>query len=146
MRKVPENHGLTVADYPLAETQGARIAGKRGLPLDQITLEAVMAGQITMADLQITPRALRDQAEIAADAARATLALNFRRAAELVEVPQDLIMGTYELLRPGRAKTRAELTDRAALLRRDYQAHAIADFIDEAAEIYDRRGLFARRY
>jgi propanediol dehydratase small subunit len=146
MQKPRQKPGLTTADYPLAETRSARITGKRGMALDQITLEAVLAGQITMADLQITARALRDQAEIAADAARPTLAQNFRRAAELVEVPQDMIMSTYELLRPGRAKSRAERTDRAALLRRDHQAHAIADFIDEAAEIYDRRGLFARRY
>lgn len=137
---------LTVADYPLAETQSARIKGKRGLALDAITLDAVTGGKVTMEDLQIIPQALRDQAEIAADAGRPTLALNFHRAAELVEVPQELIMSTYELLRPGRAKAKAELTARATLLRCDYKAHAIADFIDEAAEVYAKRGLFTRRY
>ncbi len=137
---------LSTQDYPLAETQGDRISGKRGKTLDQITLASVMAGEVTMADLQITPAALRDQAEISADAGRPTLALNLRRAAELVEVPQDLIMSTYELLRPGRAQGKAELCDRAALLRDHYGADAIADFILEAAEIYEQRGLFTRRY
>jgi len=137
---------LTIADYPLTETRPDRVRGKRGRALDQITLEAVLAGDVTMQDLQITPQALRDQAEIAADAGRATLALNFGRAAELVDVPQDLIMSTYELLRPGRARTRQELLDRAALLRDTYAAPTIAGFIEEAAEIYDKRGLFGFRY
>jgi propanediol dehydratase small subunit len=74
------------------------------------------------------------------------LALNFGRAAELVDVPQDLIMSTYELLRPGRAKTKQELMDRAERLRKDFDANAIADFILEAADIYDKRGLFTFRF
>lgn len=137
---------LTVADYPLTETRPDRIRGKRGRALDSITLATVLADDVTMADLQITAQALLDQAEIAADAGRPTLALNFARAAELVDVPQDLIMSTYELLRPGRAKTRQELLDRAALLRDSYAAPTIAGFIEEAAEIYEKRGLFSFRY
>ena len=96
--------------------------------------------------LQITPQALRDQADIANDARRPTLALNFGRAAELVDVPQDIIMSTYELLRPGRAKTRQELIDRATMLRAEFQASSIADFILEAADIYEKRGLFVFRF
>lgn len=138
--------GLTKADYPLAETRPDQITGKRGIALGDITLEAVLSGKITMEDLQITPKSLQDQARIAADAGRATLAQNFRRAAELVEVPQDVIMSTYELLRPGRAPDQAALLDRAALLRQTYGANAIAAFIEDAAEVYDKRGLFTRRY
>ena len=137
---------LTVADYPLAEKHPDQIRGKRGMALEQITLASVMAGNVTMADLQITPKALLDQAEISADAGRGALALNFARAAELVDVPQEVIMSTYELLRPGRAKSRQELYDRAGLLRASYNAPTIADFIQEAADIYEARGLFARRY
>jgi len=137
---------LTVADYPLTETHPDRVRGKRGVALDDITLAAVLAGDVTMADLQITAQALRDQAEIAADAGRRTLALNFARAAELVDVPQDLIMSTYEVLRPGRARGKQELLDRAALLRDTYAAPTIAEFILEAAEIYEKRGLFGFRY
>ena len=137
---------LTIADYPLAETRPGQIRGKRGMALGDITLASVLAGEVTMADLQITPQALQDQAEIAADAGRPTLALNFQRAAELVEVPQDLIMSTYELLRPGRARKKQELYDRAAVFRYSYSAPAIADFIMEAAEIYEKRGLFTYRF
>ena len=137
---------LTKADYPLAETRPEAIRGKRGMALGDITLARVLAGEVTMEDLQITPQALRDQAEISDDAGRRTLALNFQRGAELVDVPQDLIMSTYELLRPGRAKTAQELRDRSALLRGRYGAVKIADFIEEAADIYERRGLFTRRF
>ena len=137
---------LTKADYPLAETRPEAIRGKRGIALGDITLASVLAGEVTMADLQITPKALQDQAEISADAGRVSLALNFQRAAELVDVPQDLIMSTYELLRPGRARTAQELHDRATLLRDQHGAMQIADFITEAADIYEKRGLFTRRY
>lgn len=134
------------ADYPLAETRADSIRGKRGLALGDITLDAVLAGDVTMEDLQITPSALRDQADIAVDAGRPTLGLNLNRAAELVAVPQDLIMSTYELLRPGRAPDKQALIDRADLLRHSYNAPAIADFILEAAEIYDKRGVFTYRF
>lgn len=137
---------LGIEDYPLAETRPHRIRGKRGKAFDEITLDAVLAGDVTMEDLQITPQALWEQAEVADAAGRPTLAQNFRRAAELVNVPQALIMSTYELLRPGRARSKQDLLDRADAFRRDCAAPTIADFIEEAAEIYDRRGLFARRY
>ncbi len=135
-----------VADYPLAETRADTIRGKRGLALGDITLDAVLSGKVTMEDLQITPNALRDQAAIAVDAGRPTLGLNFQRAAELVGVPQDVIMSTYELLRPGRAKGKQDLLDRADLLRQTYNAPAIADFIEEAATIYEKRGVFTYRF
>lgn len=137
---------LAVQDYPLAETRPEAIRGKRGLALSDITLAAVLAGEVTMVDLQITPRSLQDQAEIAADAGRAALALNFGRAAELVDVPQEVIMSTYELLRPGRAKSRQELYDRATVFRDQYAAPQIAEFITEAADIYEKRGLFTYRF
>jgi propanediol dehydratase small subunit len=139
MRKV-------IADYPLAETQPENIKGLGGKQLSAMTLENVMAGSVEMKDLRIAPEALRAQAEIAGAANRPTLAKNFERAAELVNVPQDLIMATYELLRPGRAKSKDELMAAAKLLRETYQAQAIADYVEEAADVYERRGLFKFRY
>jgi len=136
----------TRADYPLAETQAHAIAGRRGKPLAEITLDRVLAGEVTMEDLRITPAALQAQAEIARDAGRPTLALNFERAAELVEVPQDFIMEVYELLRPGRAKTKRQLLDAAAAMREKHGAEGIARFIEEAAETYEARGLFTYRF
>ena len=137
---------LTIADYPLAETRSDKIRGQRGKSLDDITLDAVIAGKVTMEDLRITPQALADQAEISRAAKRPTLALNFERAAELVGVPQDFIMSSYEMLRPGRAKSKEQLLEVAMTFRQTYKAKRMANFIEEAADVYERRGLFTYRF
>lgn len=129
------------ADYPISETHEGSIAGPRGVMLDKITLDAVSAGEIEIEDLRISREALLAQADIARAAGRNTLALNFERGAELIDVPQDIIMQTYELLRPGRADTQSELLAQAKLLRDEFGAANIADFIERAAEIYRQRGL-----
>jgi propanediol dehydratase small subunit len=134
------------ADYPLAETQPESVIGPRGKRLSDVTLDAVLDGSVTMEDLRITPEALLAQAEIARDAGRPTLAENFERAAELVNVPQDVIMQVYELLRPGRAKTKQQLLDAARMLREEHAASRMAAFVEEAAATYDERGLFTFRF
>jgi propanediol dehydratase small subunit len=137
---------LGVPDYPLAEKRPELIQGRRGKRLDEITLDAVIAGDVALEDLRITPAALRLQAEISCAAGRPMLADNFERAAELVDVPQDFIMQVYELLRPGRAKDKAPLVEAARKLRADYKAERMACFVEEAAEVYERRGLFTYRF
>jgi glycerol dehydratase small subunit/propanediol dehydratase small subunit len=134
------------ADYPLAETQPQSVIGPRGKRLSDVTLDAVLDGSVTMEDLRITPEALLAQAEIARDAGRPTLAENFERAAELVNVPQDVIMQVYELLRPGRAKTKQQLLDAARMLREEHSASRMAAFVEEAAATYEERGLFTFRF
>ncbi len=106
----------------------------------------MLRGDVTMADLRITAKALKQQAEIARSAERAALAGNFERASEMAAVPQAVIMEIYELLRPGRAGDKAELLAAACRLRRDHAAEALAAFIEEAAEVYASRGLFKTRY
>ena len=135
-----------VADYPLAEKRPEWVRTSSGKALDDLTLDAVRAGEVTMADLAITPQALRDQAAIAGAAGRPTLARNFERAAELVGIPSDVLLHIYEKLRPGRAGSGAELLESAAFLRREYGAERMAVFLEEAAEIYERRGLFSKRF
>ena len=137
---------LTRDDYPLAEKRPGSVKGKRGKRLSDISLDAVMSGDVTMEDLRITPEALNAQAEIARAAGRPTLALNFERAAELVGVPQDEIMRVYELLRPGRAKSKQQLLDAAKTMREMHRAERIAGFIEEAADVYEVRGLFKFRF
>lgn len=137
---------LGVGDYPLAEKRPELIEGRRGKRLDEITLDALVSGKVAMEDLRITPDALRLQAEIARAAGRPMLAENFERAAELVDVPQDFIMQTYELLRPGRAKDKAPLLEAAKTLRERYGAARMASFVEEAAAVYERRGLFTYRF
>jgi propanediol dehydratase small subunit len=137
---------LGIADYPLAENRPEIVRGKRGKGLDEITLDAVIESRVTLDDLSITGAALRQQAEIARAAGRPTLAQNFERAAELVDVPQDTIMRMYELLRPGRAQSKDELLAAARDLETKYGATAMAAFVAEAAEVYERRGLFKKRF
>ncbi|MDQ0347134.1 diol dehydratase small subunit [Ancylobacter vacuolatus] len=132
--------------YPVAEKAPERVQTPTGKPLSALTLEAVLAGEIGAEDIAITPEALMLQAKIARAAGRETLAANFERAADLVGVPQELILDTYELLRPGRAGNAQQLLDRAALLRRDYGATRVAALIEEAAAVYARRGLFVKRF
>jgi len=137
---------LGVGDYPLAERRPELVKGRGGKPLEAITLEAVVAGDVTLDDLRITPDALRRQGAIARDAGRATLAANFERAAELCDVPQDVIMQVYELLRPGRARDKGPLLDAARTLRETYGAHRMAAFVEEAAAVYEQRGLYTYRF
>jgi propanediol dehydratase small subunit len=137
---------LGVADYPLAEKRPELIEGRRGKRLDEITLEKLVAGEVQLEDLRITPAALRMQAEIARAANRPMLAENFERSAELVDVPQDFLMQVYELLRPGRAKDKEPLIAAARKLRESYGAERMARFVEEAAAVYERRGLFTYRF
>ena len=135
-----------IKDYPLAEIHPDEIKGARGKKLSDISLDAVLSGEVTIEDLRITPKALLDQATISRAAGRPRLGDNFERAAELVGVPQDVVMQTYEMLRPGRAKTKEQLLATATRMRETYKAERIAVFIEEAATVYERRGLFTKRY
>lgn len=137
---------LGVEDYPLAEKRPELIEGRRGRRIDDITLDTLVAGEVGLEDLRITPQALAMQAEIARAAGRPMLAANFERAAELVDVPQDFLMQVYELLRPGRARDKAPLLEAARRLREEFHAERIARFVEEAATIYERRGLFTYRF
>ena len=132
--------------YPLSEKAPDRAVSASGMALAELTLDAVVSGRIGAGDIRISAEVLRLQAGIARDAGRDRLALNLERAAELVAVPQDLVLDTYEMLRPGRISEARLLTERAEMLRRDYGAHTIAALIDEAVAVYERRNLFRRRY
>jgi propanediol dehydratase small subunit len=137
---------LGVSEYPLAETCPGEVRGPRGLNLDELTLDRVMAGDVTMEDFRITPASLQRQAEIARAAGRPTLAVNLERAAEMTVLSQDVIMQVYELLRPGRAKNKDHLLAVAKMLREAHGTPRLADFVEEAAEVYARRGLYVERY
>ncbi len=137
---------LTAKDYPTAETRPDQVTGARGKPLSALTLDAVIAGDVDMEDLRITPHALLQQAQISRSVGRAALAGNLERAAEMTRLPQEEIMTIYELLRPGRAETRDSLVAAANSVRTKYNAQQLADFIDEAGRFYEMRGLFRKRF
>jgi len=132
--------------YPLSEKAPEKAVSASGMPLGDLTLDVIVSQRVDAADIRISADVLRLQAGIARDAGRDRLALNFERAADLVAVPQDLILDTYEMLRPGRITEPQLLTERAKMLRRDYGANGIAALIDEAVAVYERRNLFRRRY
>ena len=137
---------LQTADYPLSEHRADLIRTRTGKSLDAITVAALKSGAATMEDLRITRDALRMQAEIAEAAGRPRLGANFERAAEMVDVPQDVLLQAYELLRPGRAKSKQDLLAAAKTFRDRYKAERVAAFLEEAADVYERRGLFQFRY
>lgn len=137
---------LTSQDYPTAEKRPDQVVGNRGKPLPSLTLDAVISGDVDMEDLRITPRALLQQAQIAKSVGRAALAQNFERAAEMTRLPQDEVMAIYELLRPGRAASKASLLEAAKKIRLEFDAEKLADFVEEAASYYEKRGLFQKRF
>ena len=137
---------LNRQDFPIAETRPSKVKGKRGMALSELTIEAVLEGTVDLDDLQITPEALLQQAEIAKSVGRKTLSENFERAAEMNNLPNSEVMEIYELLRPGRTESMTTLLDAAKKIRTEYQAEKLAKFIEEAAEFYDKRGLFKKRF
>ena len=126
--------------YPLGEHARDEITTATGKPLDELTLEAVRMGRVEPRDVSIHPDTLRAQAQIAEQAGFPQLAANFRRAAELANVPQEKVLAVYEALRPYRLHYE-QLLALAEELERDYQATENARLLREAAEAYRERGL-----
>ena len=134
------------AIYPVGEKQPDRVRTRNGRPLRELTLDNLQAGNIAASDFGITGEGLRLQATIAEQAGRPNLAQNMRRGAELVEIPDALLLDIYELLRPGRVQSANDLRDAANQLRDIYGAKETAALLDEAALVYERRGIFQRRF
>ena len=126
--------------YPLGEKMRSQLRTRTGRPLEEITLEGVRAGEVSIEDLSIHPETLRAQAAVAAEAGFPQLAANLRRAAELALLPTDKVLAVYEALRPYRLRYEGLLA-LAAELERDYGAAENARLIREAAEAYKARGL-----
>jgi propanediol dehydratase small subunit len=125
-------------------TDEADVTGIRALSgraVDGLTVEAVRAGEVGVADLRIHPDALERQAVVAEQHGNPQLAENLRRAAELTRLPDDEVLAVYEALRPGRS-TPAQLAELAASLAARGLPRCAA-LVSEAADIYARRGLSA---
>ena len=134
------------AIYPVGEKQPDRVRTRNGRPLRDLTLDNLLAGQVAASDFGITAEGLRLQAAIAERAGRPNLAQNLRRGAELVEIPDNVLLDVYELLRPGRAQSADDLRAAANQLRDTYGAKETASLLEEAALVYERRGVFQRRF
>lgn len=98
--------------YPLGQYESDSITSRTGKKLSEITLEEVKKGNVQADDIKISKEMLRRQGEVAAENDNPAMAGNFDRAAELVDVPDDVILNMYNKLRPNRS-TKKELVEMA---------------------------------
>lgn len=129
-----------VRDYPVGERRPDLVTTASGRPLSEVTVEAVVAGEISADELRISPGALHRQAQVAAASGRPALVANFERAAELTGVPDERLLEIYEALRPRRS-TRVQLDTIADELETVHGAPLNAAFVREAADAYAQREL-----
>jgi propanediol dehydratase small subunit len=129
--------------YPLLEHAADMLQAASGRNIEEITLEAAVAGELSPADLQVNAETLRAQAAVARGAGFAQLAENLDRAAELTAVPNEELLRMYTVLRPGRS-TYEELQQLAETLANTYQAPLNAAWVREAALVYRQRKLLRR--
>ena len=123
-----------MSSYPLGQSEADTITSRTGKKLSQITLDEVKKGNVTADDT------LKKQGQVAKEADNPTMDANFQRAAELVNVPDDIILDMYNKLRPNRS-TKKELILMAQELLQKYNAPHCAKLVLEAAEIYEKRGI-----
>lgn len=126
--------------YPLGEYEKERIASKTGKKLTDITLDEVMKDHVSSDDIKISKEMLKAQGQVAKEAGNDPMEKNFERAAELVDVPDDIILKMYDKLRPNRS-TKLELVMMAQKLLEKYNARNCAKLVMEAAEVYEKRGI-----
>jgi propanediol dehydratase small subunit len=142
----PAANGRTLnykTDYPLAEKRRELVKTATGKSLDDITLDAIMSGAVKAEEIRITPQTLEYQAQIAESISRPQLARNMRRAGELTRVPDERVLAMYNALRPNRS-TKAELLAMADELEKQYGAKVCANFVREAAGVYEARNVLKK--
>ncbi len=124
-------------DYPLADKRPELILTPTGKKIDEITMEQVLKGNVSIEDCRISDRTLEYQAQIAESAGNRQMAANLRRAAELASFSDERVLEIYGALRPFRStkeellKIADELEEKGAVLN--------AVFVRQAAEVYEKR-------
>lgn len=113
---------------------------KTGKSINEITIENVLNGKIKLEDIKISSETLLRQGNIAYECGRPQLKKNFQRAAELVDVPDDIVLKVYESLRPNRS-TKGELLKIASILKNKYKAEECAKFIQNTVDVYEKRSI-----
>lgn len=126
--------------YPLGEYEREKITSKTGKKLTDITLDEILKDRVGPDDIKISKEMLRAQGQVAKEAGNDPMEKNFERAAELVDVPDDVILKMYDKLRPNRS-TKLELVMMAQELLEKYNAKNTAKLVMEAAEVYEKRGI-----
>lgn len=113
---------------------------QRAVAPEDITLENVRANKISADDLTIRRDTLLRQAQTADQEGYPQLARNFRRAAELTALPNDILLAAYEKLRPYRSSY-FELLSLAQEIAARFDAPETGEYIRQAAEAYRGKGL-----
>lgn len=126
--------------YPFGEHEAEHITSRTGKKLTDITLEEVKKNHVTSEDIKISKDMLNAQGQVARQMGNDSMEKNFARAAELVDVPDDLILKMYDKLRPNRS-TKLELVQMAQELLEKYNARNCARLVMEAVEVYEKRGI-----
>lgn len=116
--------------------------GFSGKNVTAVTVESIRRGDITLDDVRIHPETLAMQAQVARENGNPQLAENFLRAAELTSLSDDLVLGYYDALRPGRSTAKQLLEISEDLTK--IGAHKNAELFKQAADVYARRGLAAK--
>lgn len=130
------------SEYPIGARRPDLIRTPSGFGLRHLTLENLRAGVIPEDEFRATPETLRMQAQVARIAERDQLADNLERAAELANIPDDVILEVYTALRPRRSSAE-DLENWALRMETSYHATAIASLVRQAATAYATQGLLA---
>ena len=130
--------------YPLAQYEADSLKAKSGKAFADVTYEQLIAGAVQPDDLKTNEATLRRQAEVAYGAGKKQFGDNLMRAAEMVSIPDDEVLEIYNLLRPNRTDKQT-LLDTARRVREVYGANNIASLIEEAAAVYEKRGILKEK-
>ena len=137
--RVPFNGDTTVA-VAIKHIQEQMPSPREFVPEIPISLEKIVLKCTQKSPdrrYQSAPELIED---LKAQMEQAAEELRFERAAELTSVPDDVILGMYNKLRPNRS-TKRELAEMAGELLEKYHAPHCAKMVLEAAEIYEKRGI-----
>lgn len=126
---------VTKDDYPIGDKRPELIISATGKQYKELTLDKLLAGELTAGDLRIRPETLELQAQVAESVHRDAFAGNLRRAAELIAVPDARLLEIYNALRPYKS-TKDELLAISEELKTQYNAPISAALVAEAAEVY----------
>ncbi len=83
-------------DYPLSVHRRDLLFTPTGKSIDDLTMEAVVSGDVEAADLRITPDTLRLQAEVSEKVGRKQLGANLRRAAEMTAISDERVLADLQ--------------------------------------------------
>ena len=134
------NSTFTQEDYPMLQKHGDIIQTPTGKRVSDITLENVLNQSVDIKDVRISSEMLHAQAQIAESAGKKQIGENLKRAAELTQVPDDIIIKMYEMLRPNRS-TKVQLDELTQTLLNQYHAPMCAQLVREAAAVYEKRNI-----